>query len=328
MKTTKRSKNYTMMLTGLASINLTLPAGAIENPAIEDGPKHKEAHNKDVAVEQGAREKGNIKEIAWIGLGGAPVSEALASHLGLEPGMGVTIFHVVPGSPAKKAGFKMHDVITEFDEKKMASFEDLRNAVSSRNPGDEVTIKFIQKGKVVEKKVVLGKRSVLHHQQKGFAEPEANPLWRGMGHLPKGQRERINEMMKKRIEEMRDQLEKNGGVEFDMKEFFIDPPGNLQLPPQGDHNNLHKKFSFNAQTSITLMDDEGSVTVQSINGKREVIVKNKEGEVMFEGPYQTEQDKAAVPDNIRGRLDKINIDGFHFGVLPQPDDPPQLREEE
>jgi len=327
MKTTKRSNNYAMMLTGLTSLTLILPAAAIESPHANNEPSHNERQNKDAAAKLAPKENRNEKQLAWIGLGGAPVSEALAGHLGLEPGNGLTIFHVCPDSAAEKAGIKMHDVVTECDGKKTGDFEDLRKAVIARNPGDEVVIKFIQKGKVVERKVVLGKRTDNRHQHHDLGEPEDDPLWRGMGHLPRIERNRIEGMMKRRLKEMRKQLERNGGVEFDMKEFFDEQHGDMKLP-QGIPEKLHEKFNFNAQTSITLMDDAGSVTVKKINGKREVIVKDKEGGVLFEGPYQTEQDKAAVPDDIRARLDKINMEGFRFGVLPEPDEPPQLKEDE
>ena len=77
-----------------------------------------------------------------------------------------------------------------------------------------------------------------------------------------------------------------------------------------------------------MMDGKGSVTMKTINGKKDVIVKNKEGKVVFEGPYQTTQEQAAVPDDIRERLERMNFNraaggGFRLrvgpgGIMPAP----------
>lgn len=107
--------------------------------------------------------------------------------------------------------------------------------------------------------------------------------------------------------------------------------GNQQAEPNGKDGQQRKNFNFQAGTSITMMDDQGSVTVKTIDGKKEVIVKDKAGEVIFEGPYQTEQDKAAVPDDIRERLQRLSFgddmkNGLRLqilpgGVMPPPADP-------
>ncbi|MGB1129565.1 MAG: hypothetical protein ACPG4K_05915, partial [Haloferula sp.] len=44
------------------------------------------------------------------------------------------------------------------------------------------------------------------------------------------------------------------------------------------------------------------------NGSKEARVYDKQGELLWEGPYDTEQDKAAVPDDIRERIERLNFD--------------------
>jgi hypothetical protein len=76
---------------------------------------------------------------------------------------------------------------------------------------------------------------------------------------------------------------------------------------------------------MTVMDDEGSVTIKVTNGIHEVIVKDEAGNVLFEGPYETPQDKAAVPDDYRERIEKIDFlskmkNGFEFNAPPKGED--------
>ncbi|MCP5536198.1 MAG: PDZ domain-containing protein [Akkermansiaceae bacterium] len=331
MKTTTNLITCVKGLAGIAFVALALPVAAIENPAPEEAPKAK--GNPEAAAEEAPKEnKKAAKKLAMIGLGGAPASETLSLHLGLEEGNGLTIYHVVPGSAAAKAGIESHDVLTEFDGKKIGSQQDLRDAVSARQPGDEVTLKYIHKGKAEEKKVALGERTDMPQMIPGAG----NPWLQGMGDIPEADRKRMQEQMQKHIEEMRKQLEKNGGMQFDLGGLLDGAVPGKAAPNGGDKPKAGKqlkKFNFNAAASITMMDNDGSVTMKTIDGKREVIVKDKAGNIQFEGPYETEQDKAAVPDDVRDRLDRLNFgedgkNGFRLQILPGGMVPPPVQPDE
>jgi len=267
------------------------------------------------------------ESVAWVGLGGAPVSEILAKHLGLEQGVGLAIHHVLEGAPADIVGIKQHDILVEFDRQKIGDFETLRDAVRAKKPGEEVEVKFVQSGELLKRKIVLAERKVAFDRQGAPRQnQENNPLWQGLGDLPKADHDRMRELMKRRLEELSKQLEHDGAIHFDMKKL-LGPDQHVQpnrladeAPvPDGDAPLLN----FDAQSSMTVMDDEGSVTIKVSNGYHEVIVKNKLGEVLYEGPYETPKDKAAVPDDVRGRIDNIDFfknmkNGFRFEVKPQP----------
>jgi hypothetical protein len=49
----------------------------------------------------------------WLGLSCAPVDETLRAQLGLEAGGGLVVRQVVEDGPAEKAGFQVHDIITQ-----------------------------------------------------------------------------------------------------------------------------------------------------------------------------------------------------------------------
>ena len=58
--------------------------------------------------------------------------------------------------------------------------------------------------------------------------------------------------------------------------------------------------------------------------KRTVVVKDREGNVLFEGPYNTDEEKKAVPAEMRERVEKLDMgDGgngfrFNFRAFPEP----------
>ena len=80
---------------------------------------------------------------------------------------------------------------------------------------------------------------------------------------------------------------------------------------------------FQAESSVRLLDGEGSIEMKGVGGSKEVRVFDKAGDLVWEGPYDTEQDKAAVPDDIRERIDQVDFnmdfggDGIHLRGGPQ-----------
>jgi len=302
-------------LLGVFAIVLILPASAIENPADNDAIKEKD--NKAATAEP---QKNKVKKIAMIGLGGSAASETLSVHLGLEQGEGLTIYHVVPGSAAAKAGFEVHDVLTHFQGKKIGSQQDLRAAVLAQKPGDVVTVKYIHKGKHEQKKILLGERADL-------PQARQNPMGGfkffqgGMNNLPAAERKRIEKMLEDSMKQWRKQVGQNpngGGMPLaDLQRLLQGMQGVPAAPrPQGKKGML---MDFISGASVTMIDQDGSVTIKTVNGKKEVIVKDKAGKVQFEGPYQTEQDKAAVPDDIQKRLERLDSVEIAPGkMLPPP----------
>ncbi len=61
---------------------------------------------------------------------------------------------------------------------------------------------------------------------------------------------------------------------------------------------------------------------------KEVTIRDKDNKVSWNGPWDTEQDKAAAPDDVRRRVERLNLDskfqgnGLRLQMRPQilPDD--------
>ena len=73
-------------------------------------------------------------------------------------------------------------------------------------------------------------------------------------------------------------------------------------------------------SSVTLMDEQGSIRLKSSDKEgKHVEVRDTKGEILFAGPYQTEEDKSAAPAEVRARIDALGFEsskgglGFSFG---------------
>jgi hypothetical protein len=80
---------------------------------------------------------------------------------------------------------------------------------------------------------------------------------------------------------------------------------------------------FSSTSTFRLLDEQGSVELKGRNGGKEVRVFDKAGNEMWSGPWNTAQDKAAAPPEVRERVERLNIDmeagsnGFRLRLEPR-----------
>ena len=90
-----------------------------------------------------------------LGVTGQPLSPEIADQLGLDTAQGAVVTRVLPESGAQEAGLQELDVIVEADGRKVSNFNDLRNIIGLKRPGDEVNLTLIRDGKRREETAVL-----------------------------------------------------------------------------------------------------------------------------------------------------------------------------
>jgi membrane-associated protease RseP (regulator of RpoE activity) len=79
----------------------------------------------------------------WIGVMGAPVDPLLRKHLKID--VGVVIQHVVPDSPADKAGIEEDDILLKFDDEEVGDVTGLAKAIAG-NEGKKAKITLLREG--------------------------------------------------------------------------------------------------------------------------------------------------------------------------------------
>jgi serine protease Do len=76
-------------------------------------------------------------------------------------GEGVRIANVQPEYGAAEAGLRAGDVILSVNERDISGLQELRNALSGKNPGDKVNLRIETAGKERDVEVLLSNRPVL-----------------------------------------------------------------------------------------------------------------------------------------------------------------------
>jgi S1-C subfamily serine protease len=86
----------------------------------------------------------------YLGVLMQPLTPELKEQMGLTMDKGVVVTHVVPASPAAKAGLADKDVITHFGDAAVNTPQELREAVRKAGVGHEVILKVIRGQKSME----------------------------------------------------------------------------------------------------------------------------------------------------------------------------------
>jgi hypothetical protein len=85
----------------------------------------------------------------WLGIQGEPLSsDVLRTHLQLAEGVGVVVDHVVPNSPAEKAGVRKHDVLLDVNGEQITDMTVLQKAVAD-SEGKPIELKLLRLAKEI-----------------------------------------------------------------------------------------------------------------------------------------------------------------------------------
>lgn len=335
-----------ILLSGSLSSLLLTSASAIERPAgsIAIAPNDQQKQEKPDAPKEGVivgsagiieaapadKPQENLNELKakdaipaepkpWLGIAGKSIDEAMSHQLGIK--QGVIIDLVAPAGPAANAGIGKHDIITKIGDVEVANMEELRATVQKLKPNQQLDFEVLSRGKKENRKVTIGERPAglpefgqqpQIHMLQGQALPKEL-----LKDLPADQRKLVEGLMAKQLEQL--------GKGFAGGELPLNA-GELHLknanPAAGANGRIELNFgemmkNGNAQVagSITMMDDKGTISMRMKNNAKDVEVKDKEGKLLYSGPYETDVDKAAVPDDIRKRIDALNFDGMQFNRI-------------
>lgn len=217
-------------------------------------------------------------------------SAELSAHLGLAPGMGLVVDALTPDSPAA-AVLKPHDVLTRFDDQLLVNAEQLAVLVRARKEGEEVTLSYIRAGQPATAKVRLGTHTPpALMKPMGFHWEQALPAQPAM---PGGRLEvRSLPGSLPRVEVDRTLTLAGGAADGGDGRVRVAQAPIARLMGLGDGN-------------LVFSDDKGSLELKTVDGRRELTAKDPAGTVLFSGPITTEEERKALPEPVRARLQQL-----------------------
>jgi hypothetical protein len=112
----------------------------------------------------------------------------------------------------------------------------------------------------------------------------------------------------------RDKARSEGAIPNSKFDFDLDLDFNLGAPKVEDllrdarrrgAANAWSSVSGSAQTKVVTMDDTGSYEFSSNDGDKRFKATGPNGDLLFDGPVNTKEERSKVPENLRQRLDSI-----------------------
>lgn len=229
---------------------------------------------------------GKKEKVTYLGVVVAPVSPALAKQLSLPDGVGLIVSQVAEKSPAADAGVNKHDVLHLLDDQILINPPQLAVLVRLRQPGDEVKLTVIQAGKKQAVKVKLGETET-------FVAGEPMP-WSRWWQQP------------------------NPG-------WFLVPGGawTCRLGPDGKGGatiapgkpaapGAPAPYGISARV-MNFADGEHSISIECNDGQRWIIVKDKDGKLLYKGRLGPADGKVDVtevkglPKAVQDKLKHMQI---------------------
>ena len=290
-------------------------------------------------------------KVAFLGLLATKLSPVVGSQLGLPANLYLSVAMVSPDGPSEKAGLLQYDVLKKLDDQILINPEQLVELVRSKKVGQEVTLSILRGGEEKTLKVKLGAKKRLgiagpfnriqNFERPSFPDAQAleerilNQLDRSL--RPFGQRGRNLEPLAPEIIEKFDadgdgrlsRLERDKAVDegaISGTRFGFGP--NLDLESGPDLQKMIKEarkrgaisswssVSGSVKTKIVNSDAEGTYEYTSEDGEKHFKVTSSEGEVLFDGPVNTDEERAAMPEALLDHLEslegsvRINLDQF------------------
>ena len=269
-------------------------------PAIEPPPEDA----KPPAALLGEERAGNkpASKLPFLGLSTAAIPEMVAEHLGIGADSGVIVRTVCPDSPALEAGLAVNDIILSINGTRVADPGLFSEKIRAHKAGDKLEIELIRKGKPDKAQVTLTERPA-----ELSAHLEAEPFLEG---LPEAQAKRLRGLMDQNLQGfgwdqpgmLPDQRFENT---FRRMREQMNRALEQEVPPitQGEDGGVR----FQQNSTIRLMDNEGSVEIKSSNGDTRVTVRDTANNPVWQGPWNSDKDKDAAPKDIRERIDRVNV---------------------
>ena len=280
--------------------------------------------------------KQKLEKKTWLGVAMTPVPESLREHLGLAEGFGIEVRSVVDKSPAQAAGLKNFDILTKLDDQILTAPEHLSLLIRSKKKGDKVTLSLIRKGKVQTVEATLGEIEAPVEPFPRLRPPMAPRPFMDSKEWKKAM-ERHQDQWKKMMERNRsDRNSPSQKGSHACPTCPTCPKGQGQVPRDGTRPmkktapdqvgrppaiSMRPGFPlkiFGTVGVVKIDNEEGELTLTQTQNEDDckILIKDKDGNEIFSGPYDTNKGVAGLPEKAQAQLKKMKLDNLDV-ILPK-----------
>ncbi|MBA3544553.1 MAG: PDZ domain-containing protein [Chthoniobacterales bacterium] len=256
-------------------------------------------------------DRGPKEPVTFLGVETSEVPRVLSEQMNLPRGFGVVVDYVVPESPAAAAGLQQSDIIRMLNDQIILEPGQLGKLVKSFDDGATVNLTLLRKGKEVKvtaklkKKEVSAERGPFGFEQKwdfddfgkmnfDFKTPDMATV-RETVERAKAQALRAGDEARRAVRRLRVVTTDAGTTKTTKVDL--------------------------GKATITFSDEQGELKLESVDGKKMLTAKDAQGKTLFNGPIDTDEQRAKLPPEVRQRFEKLENQDLPE-IPPTPEAPP------
>jgi hypothetical protein len=263
-----------LALACLLNVPNPLPAaesGSETRRVVTRAPGSPDVQEIETIIRSDAREDDQRDPAPWLGVALEKIPPLVASQLGLAKGTGLAITHVVADSPAAKAGLQADDILVRLGDQTLVNPEQLTVLVRAHAVGDRVALTYRHQGQERTAEAQLAERppGASGVELSEIIDIDTDKL-----------KTLVNQQAKRVYSTVRTELPR------------------IQNAIRSTIVNL-------TDQTTALKDEDGTITVTRKNKRKHLKVEDKDGEVVFDGPIETESELSEVPPWIRKRIEAM-----------------------
>ena len=258
---------------------------------------------------------GPKEPVTFLGVETSNVPRVLSEQMGLPRGFGVVVDSVVPESPAAAAGLQPSDIIRMLNDQIILDPSQLGKLVRSFADGATVNLTLLRKGKEMKVTVTLKKHEVsMGRGPFGF---EKEWEWDDLG--------KMNfDFQMPDMTAVREAVARAKADAMRAGDEARQAARRLRIITTDDDTTKTTRVDLGKAT-ITFSDEEGELKLEKVDGKRMMTAKDAQGKVLFNGPVDTEEQRAKIPANVRERFEKL--ENQDLPEIPPTPEPPRAPED-
>jgi serine protease Do len=254
---------------------------------------------------------GPKEPVTFLGVETSDVPRVLSEQMGLPRGFGVVVDYVVPEGPAAAAGVQQSDIIRLLNDQIILEPGQLGKLVRSFADGTTINLTLLRKGKEVKVTVKLKK-----HEASAGRGPfgfEHEWKWDDLGKMNFDFQAPDMTAVREAVARAKEEALRAG-------DEARQAVRKLRIVTTDGGTTKATRFDLGKAT-ITFSDEQGELKMEKVDGKKMLTAKDPQGKVLFNGPIDTEEQRAKVPASVRQRFEKLEAQDLPE-IPPTPEAPP------
>lgn len=252
---------------------------------------------------------------AYLGVATSPAGSELAEQLGLPLGFGLIVDIVDPQSNAAES-LRKHDLLYKLNDQLLADHHQLSALIRMSRPGDTPVLTIYRGGKEMQVPVKLSEKDYVASEQKSWNLPPVKippPPSSHFRHLLRDDffneddifnfaediRSNVSNMLRRSLSQ--DQLD---DVFSNFGNFKVDLENMIKEHTGSDKGS--RPFESSSMSRIWT-DGDKVIHYSQTDNEASLRIEDKDGNVIFSGPVNTEEERNKVPEQYRSKIPTTRI---------------------